>query len=75
MARGRFLDEAESRQQMADLEKSLEERKLIQKATGILMNLYKISEDEAYNRIRVLSMKKRSSIADICRLLIDQTAK
>ena len=44
MACGRFLDDLESRQQMADLEKTLEERKIIQKATGILMDLYKITE-------------------------------
>ena len=70
----RFLDELESRQQMADLEKTLEERKLIQKSTGILMDLYKITEDEAYNRIRQLSMKKRESIASICELVIKQTS-
>ena len=74
MACGRFLDELESRQQMADLEKTLEERKLIQKSTGILMDLYKITEDEAYNRIRQLSMKKRESIASICELVIKQTS-
>ena len=74
MARGRFLDDVESRQQMADLEKTLEERKLIQKATGILMDLYKITENEAYNRIRQLSMKKRDSIGSICELIIRQAS-
>lgn len=72
MARGRFLDDLESRQQMADLEKTLKERKLIQKATGILMDLYKITEDEAYKRIRQLSMKKRESIVSICKIVIEQ---
>lgn len=72
MACGRFLDDLESRQQMADLEKTLEERKLIQKATGILMDLYKITEDEAYKRIRQLSMKKRESIVSICKIVIEQ---
>ncbi len=74
MACGRFLDDLESRQQMADLEKTLEERKIIQKATGILMDLYKITEDEAYNRIRQLSMKKRESIVNICKLIIQQAS-
>lgn len=72
MACGRFLDDLESRQQMADLEKTLEERKLIQKATGILMDLYKITEDEAYKRIRQLSMKKREPIVSICKIVIEQ---
>ena len=74
MACGRFLDDLESRQQMADLEKTLEERKIIQKATGILMDLYKITEDESYNRIRQLSMKKRESIVNICKLIIQQAS-
>ena len=74
MACGRFLDDLESRQQMADLEKTLEERKIIQKATGILMDLYKITEDESYNRIRQLSMKKRESIVSICKLIIQQAS-
>lgn len=74
MACGRFLDDLESRQQMADLEKTLEERKIIQKATGILMDLYKITEDESYNRIRQLSMKKRESMVNICKLIIQQAS-
>ena len=38
------------------------------------MDLYKITEDEAYNRIRQLSMKKRDSIASICKLIIQQAS-
>lgn len=74
MAIGRFNDDTMSRQQILDLEKSLEERKIIQKATGILMDLYHISEDEAYQRIRTLSMKRRTSVAEIAQLIIKQSA-
>ena len=74
MAIGRFNDDRMSRQQILDLEKSLEERKIIQKATGILMDLYHISEDEAYQRIRTLSMKRRTSVAEIAQLIIKQSA-
>lgn len=38
------------------------------------MDLYKIPEDEAYNRIRQLSMKKRESIVNICKLIIQQAS-
>ena len=61
--------------EMALLEQSLEDRKIIQKGTGILMELYSISEEEAYNRIRALSMKKRDSIVNICKALINQVSK
>ena len=72
MALGRYHSDAELREKMAELEQSLEDRKIIQKGTGILMDLYSISEEEAYNRIRALSMKKRDSIVNICKALINQ---
>lgn len=75
MALGRYYSDAELREKMAELEQSLEDRKIIQKGTGILMELYSISEDEAYNRIRALSMKKRDSIVNICKALINQVSK
>ena len=62
MALGRYKSDAQLREKMAELEQSLEDRKIIQKGTGLLMELYSISEEEAYNRIRALSMKKRDSI-------------
>ena len=75
MALGRYHSDAELREKMAELEQSLEDRKIIQKGTGILMELYSISEEEAYNRIRALSMKKRDSIVNICKALINQVSK
>jgi hypothetical protein len=75
MALGRYKSDAQLREKMAELEQSLEDRKIIQKGTGILMELYSISEEEAYNRIRVLSMKKRDSIVNICKALIHQVSK
>ena len=67
MALGRYKSDAQLREKMAELEQSLEDRKIIQKGTGLLMELYSISEEEAYNRIRALSMKKRDSIVNICK--------
>ena len=39
------------------------------------MELYSISEEEAYNRIRALSMKKRDTIVNICKAVINQVTK
>ena len=75
MALGRYKSDAQLREKMAELEQSLEDRKIIQKGTGLLMELYSISEEEAYNRIRALSMKKRDSIVNICKALIHQVSK
>ena len=44
------------------LEKKLEDRKIIEKAKGIIMHREKISEEEAYCMLRNMSMKKRCSL-------------
>ena len=75
MALGRYKSDAQLREKMAELEQSLEDRKIIQKGTGILMELYSISEVEAYNRIRTLSMNKQISIIETCNLIIEQSNK
>ena len=75
MALGRYKSDAQLREKMAELEQSLEDRKIIQKGTGILMELYSISEVEAYNRIRTLSMNKQISIMETCNLIIKQSNK
>lgn len=48
----------------------LESRKVIERAKGILMNKYSISEDDAYNRIRKLSMDKRCPMKQIANVII-----
>ena len=75
MALGRYKSDAQLREKMAELEQSLEDRTIIQKGTGILMELYSISEVEAYNRIRTLSMNKQISIIETCNLIIKQSNK
>ena len=75
MALGRYKSDAQLREKMAELEQSLEDLKIIQKGTGILMELYSISEVEAYNRIRTLSMNKQISIIETCNLIIKQSNK
>ena len=75
MALGRYKSDAQLREKMAELEQSLEDRKIIQKGTGILMELYSISEVEAYNRIRTLSMNKQISVIETCNLIIKQSNK
>lgn len=52
------------------LKKALEERKLVDRAKGILMKKEGIPEDEAYRRIQKLSMDKRKKMADIAEAII-----
>lgn len=71
MAIGRYEDEQRLRHDVSHLEQSLEDRKYIAKATGILMNLYQISEEEAFSRIRKYSMNKQLSITQVALKIIN----
>ncbi len=48
----------------------LQNRKLIEKAKGVLMTTYGWSEDVAYRRLQRLSMDRRQSIASISREIV-----
>lgn len=50
---------------VSKLQSKLEDRKIIDKAKGVLMNKDKLSEKEAYDIIRKESMKKRKTMRDI----------
>lgn len=63
----------EFEQMKKDLEKmnsKLAERKIVERAKGILIREFKISEDEAYTRIRKLSMDKRTTMLEIAKMII-----
>ena len=60
----RFKDEADGAKQ------KLEERKKIEKAKGILMKNKNISENEAYQEMRTISMKKRVTMVDLAEIII-----
>ncbi len=51
-------------------EKKMEDRKLVEKAKGLLMEKRKISEADAYDYIRMLSMNKRVPMGQIAQLII-----
>lgn len=52
------------------LEKKLEDRKIIEKAKGIIMCRDKISEEEAYSMLRKISMKKRCSLKTLAEIIV-----
>lgn len=53
------------RDEIDQMKEQLANRKKIEKAKGLLMDQHQISEKEAYNKIRKLSMDKRCSMAQI----------
>lgn len=58
------------REEGEKIKKKLEERKFIEKAKGKLMKKYNCSEDEAYKKIRNLSMKKRISMLELANIIL-----
>lgn len=50
-------------------ERKLKERKMLEKAKGILMCKYSLTEEEAYTKIRRISMEKRISICQLSEII------
>lgn len=59
------------REELFDLKRSMEDRKRIERAKGILMKRKSISEGEAYRRIQKMSMDSRVSMRDIAEKIIE----
>ena len=75
IALSRFKEYVEIEQELNDLRNSLETRKILDRAKGILMDAYNLSEQEAFRRIQQYSMSKRKSIRDVAESIIDAAKK
>ena len=64
-ARIRFLE-----RRTADLEKTLEDRKLIEKAKGLLMERLKVSEAEAMRKLQHESQHRNIKLAEMSRIIL-----
>lgn len=56
--------------EVVEKEKKLQERKLIDKAKGIVMKRNSLSENEAYEYLRLISMNKRKPMKDVAEIII-----
>mgnify|MGYP003853061235 CR=1 FL=1 len=56
--------------EIRELRRRLEERKLIERAKGLLMARYGLTEDEAFRRLRRTAMDRRESMATVARSLL-----
>lgn len=59
------------RSQLGEAKLKLEEQKIIERAKGILMSDYDLSEEIAYQRLRKFAMNQKRSMADLARQIID----
>ena len=70
VARARFDEESRLRQRLATAEQRLSDRKLIERAKGILMARRGLSEEAAFEMMRTRAMQQGSKIADVARQLL-----
>ncbi len=75
IALSRFKEYMEIEQELLDLRNSLETRKILDRAKGLLMDAYNLSEQEAFRRIQQYSMAKRKSIREVAEAIIDASKK
>lgn len=70
LAISRFSEFTALRKENEDLKNTLQARKLIEKAKGLLMEREGLSETESFTRIRKISMDKRKSMAEVAEVII-----
>jgi len=71
IALARFKELERLRNQVVELEDSLEARKLVERAKGILMQRLGLGERDAYERLRQRARDKRTKMKDIAQAIIE----
>jgi len=70
IALSRFQEFRAIESKVKDLEQSLETRKYVERAKGVLMDKYKLTEQEAFRRIQKLSMNNRKSMREVAEAIL-----
>lgn len=70
MAVSRFNAFSRLQRELADAKSALEERKVIERAKGILMKMKGLSEDEAFALLRQFAMNEKKKMAEIAQSVV-----
>lgn len=73
VARARFRHEQLLKEELSDLSKRYEERKIVDRAKGVLMRSRGVNEEEAFEMLRSLAMKSRMRIGIAAKSVIDMS--
>jgi response regulator NasT len=71
LARARFEEIQELCRENVKLQQTLENRKLIERAKGVLMKRHRWGEQEAFRRLQRAAMNRRTTMAELARKVID----
>ena len=70
LARSRFEHERRLRGELAEVTRRFDERKLVDRAKGILMRARQVSEEEAFSVLRAASMHSNQRVGQVSRQVI-----
>ena len=71
VAVARFAHEQALREELRDAQTKLVERKVIERAKGILMEQKGVSEEQAFRLLRKLAMDKNAKLLDVAQQVVD----
>jgi response regulator NasT len=71
VALARFEVDEKLRNELSETKLKLAERKIIERAKGLLMERHQCSEDEAYRKLRRLAMDKNLKLSEVAQRMID----
>ena len=70
LAMRRFEQFEALRREAADLRQALEDRKVIERAKGIIMRRLAVGEDDAYRRLRKLASDRNRKLVDLAQTIV-----
>lgn len=71
VALARFKQEQKILTELSDTKHKLAERKIIERAKGLLMTHHQLSEEQAYQKLRTLAMSKNLKLSEIAQRILD----
>ncbi|RCS58456.1 ANTAR domain-containing response regulator [Parvibium lacunae] len=71
VAMARFQHEQSLLAELHDAKTKLSERKVVERAKGVLMNRHQLTEEQAYQRLRKQAMEKGMRLAELAQRILD----
>lgn len=72
IAVSQFRQKSEIVNRVKDMEREFAARKIIDRAKGLLMDYYHISEEDAYRRMQQTSMKRGIALSDVAQKIVKE---
>jgi response regulator NasT len=70
VAMQRFREFQELREEAQDLKQALEDRKMVERAKGIVMKRTGLSEPDAFRRLQKLASSKSQKLVEVARIIV-----